>query len=226
MDQSSISADEVPQTNVIKKPVFVRVPANLFSYFFHPLFIPVYATWYLAFIHPYYFVGFEEKQKVWVLLRVALNMVFFPVLTIVLLKAVGFIDSVFLKTQKDRVIPYIAVGIFFFWMFLVFRNQEIPTILTSFIFSAFISSSVALIANIYFKISMHAIGAGGLLGLMLIVLFTHSTLPIALPLMITILISGIVCTSRMIVSDHTPADIYFGLFVGIFCQFIGAAFII
>ena len=211
----------------VHHPATTRFLAHFFSYVFHPLFIPLYVTYYLAFMHPGYFNGISENNKIWVLLRVANNMVFFPAMLVLLLKGVGFIDSIFLKTQKERIIPYIGSGIFFFWMYLVFRNQsEVPSILTAFIFSVFISSSVALIANIYFKISMHAIGVGGLLGLMLVIFITNTSSSITMPLVITILITGIVCTSRLIVSNHTQKDIYLGLLYGILCQAVGAWFLL
>lgn len=153
---------------------------------------------------------------------VFLNMVIFPGITVLLLKGVGFIDSVFLNSQKDRIIPYIAAGIFYFWMYLVFHNQiEIPSILTAFTFGVFISSSAALLANIYFKISMHAVGVGGLMGLMIVSLYTNPA-PLSLPLMVAILIAGIVCTSRLIVSDHSAKEIYAGLICGLICQFVAA----
>lgn len=208
-------------------PAIVTLFAKFFSYVFHPLFIPLYITWYLVFVHHSYFAGYGEQAKTWVLLRVALNMVFFPALTVLLLKGVGFIDSIFLKTQKDRIIPYMAAGIFFFWMYLVLRNQqEIPFILTAFIFGVFLTSSLALLANIYFKISMHALGCGGMLGLMIVVLNSNPASPFTLPLMIVIFIAGIVCTSRLIVSNHTQMDIYAGLFCGFICQLISAMFLL
>ena len=225
--QNTTGAGYVLSNGPARHPAIIRLFAHLFSYIFHPLFIPLYVTYYLAFMHPGYFNGISENGKVWVLLRVANNMVFFPAILVLLLKGVGFIDSIFLKTQKERVIPYIASGIFFFWMYLVFRNQsEVPSILTAFIFSVFISSSVALIANIYFKISMHAIGVGGLLGLMLVIFFTNTSSPVTLPLVITLLITGVVCTSRLIVSNHTQKDIYLGLLYGILFQAVGAWFIL
>jgi len=208
-------------------PGVVRFFAYLFSYIFHPLFIPLYAAYYLVFIHPGYFNGINDQGKLWILLRVAYNMVFFPMISVLLLKGVGFINSIFLKTQKERIIPYIISNIFFFWMYLVFRNQtEVSTILTAFVFSVFVSSSVALMANIYFKISMHAIGVGGLLGLMLVILFTNASSPLTLPFVVSLLIAGIVCTSRMIIGNHSQKDIYLGLLCGIFCQVIGAWFIL
>ena len=213
--------------NTYKHSAIVKILAKIISVVFHPLFIPLYVVYYLVFIHDGYFTGFSDKARSWVLIRVALNMIFFPAVTVLLLKGVGFIDSIYLRKQRDRIIPYMAAGIFFFWMYLVFRNQsEIPQILTAFTFGAFLSSSVALLANIYFKISMHAIGCGGMIGLMIVVLNTNPSSPFTLPLMIAIFITGLVCTSRLIVSDHMPGDIYTGLFVGFVCQFISAAFLL
>ncbi len=201
--------------------------AKFISYVFHPLFIPLYVCWYLVFIHHGFFAGFGDKAKTWVMLRIALNMVFFPALTVLLLKGVGFIESIFLRNQRDRIIPYMAAGVFFFWMYLVFRNQpDVPKILTAFTFGVFLTSSVSLIANIYFKISMHAVGCGGMIGLMIVVLNHNASSPFTLPLIIAILITGIVCTSRLIVSDHTQKDIYLGLFCGFVCQLFAAAFLL
>jgi hypothetical protein len=213
--------------STVSYPGIVRFFAYLFSYLFHPLFVPLYVTYYLVFIDPWYFNGINDQGKLGILLEVASNMIFFPMVSVLLLKGVGFIDSIFLKTQRERILPYITSNIFFFWMYLVFRNQpEVSSILTAFVFSVFLSSSVALIANIYFKISMHAIGVGGLLGLVLIITLYNSFSPVALPFALSLLIAGIVCTSRMIVSNHSPGDIYLGLFCGIFCQFIGAWFVL
>lgn len=208
-------------------PAPLRFAAGLISFIFHPLFIPLYVTWYLVFIHHGYFAGFGEQARVWVLLRVALNMVFFPALTVLLLKGVGFVDSIFLRTQRDRIIPYIASGIFFFWMYLVLRNQEeMPRIMTAFIFGAFISSSLALLVNIYFKVSIHAIGCGGMLGLLLVVLKTNAGSPFTLPFIVALLVSGLVCTARLMITDHTQKDMYVGLLCGALCQFVAAAYIL
>ena len=213
----------VDENNVV--PLGQKFSANLISYIFHPLFIPLYVGYFLMFIHPTYFVGYGSKEKYWLLIRVAYTMVFFPIITVLLLKAIGFIESVFLKTQKDRIIPYIACGIYFFWGYLVFRNQpSIPSILTAFTFAVFLSSSVALIANIYFKISMHAIGMGGVLGLF-VVIMNSNTMLMTGPLSLAFLITGMVCTARLLISNHSDKEIYMGLLVGIACQLVAAVII-
>ena len=218
LDRSTLN-----EPNTINHSSTTRFFAHVLSYVFHPLFIPLYVTWFLAFVHPSYFSGFSVLGKKKLLLLITINAFAFPAITVLLLKALGFIDSIFLKTQKDRIIPYIASGTFFFWTQYVLREQNyVPRILVAFMFGVFISSSAALIANIYYKISMHAIGMGGLAGLFLVIM-QQNTMLMTWPLSLVILLAGLVCTSRMIVSDHRPKEIYMGLLVGLVCQFVGAA---
>jgi nitrate reductase NapE component len=200
----------------------VKILAHLFSYLFHPIFIPLYAVAFLVFIHPSYFSGFSMAAKKQTLLIVFINAVAFPILAVVLLKAVGFIQSIFLKTQKDRIIPYMACGIFFFWAYLVFKNQtNYPLISSSFLLGVFLASSAALLANIYFKISMHATGVGGLLGIFLLIMKSNTML-MTWPLCIAIAITGLVCTARLLISDHSTKEIYIGLIAGLLSQFVAA----
>jgi hypothetical protein len=202
-------------------PWILRFWAQFFSVIFHPLFIPLIGAWFLAFVQPGYFTGIAPPDKTMIVIRVGYNTIFYPALTVVLLKALGFSKSILLKTQRERIVPYIATNIFYFWVFLVFRNQpEVPPILTGFIFGAFLASSAGLLANIYFKISMHALGLGSLCGLMLIIIFSGFTYAVFLTTMLVFLITGIVSTSRLIVSDHKPFHIYSAILISILCQLI------
>ena len=197
--------------------------ANFFSYIFHPIFVPLYAIAFIVYIHPSYFSGFSSKAKLYTILISAYNLIFYPLLSIVLLKAVGFIDSIFLRTKRDRIIPYMACGIFFFWAYTVFKKQETyPEILPSFILGVFLAASAGLIANIYYKVSMHAIAMCGWLGLFLVIAKSNSML-MTWPLALVLLCTGIVCTSRLIVSDHSEKDIYTGLVIGLLSQIVAAA---
>ena len=205
-----------------QEPLLIRLFAHLISYIFHPIFIPLYVTLFLLYLHPSYFTGLDTFNKHWLPLRIAYGTIFLPLVTVLLLKQLKFIDSVLLKTQKDRIIPYIACGIFFFWVYLVCRNDHnIPNIMTGFILGVFLASSAALIANIYYKISMHAIGMGGMVAVFLLI-FRDNSMLMTWPLCLAFILTGLVCTSRMIVSDHRPKEIYMGLLVGMACQLAGA----
>lgn len=207
-------------------PLPVKLLAHFFSYIFHPLFIPLYVVYFLLFVHPSYSAGFDSRTKYQAILIVALNAVFFPLFCVLLLKGLGFIQSVFLHTQKDRIIPYIASGVFFFWTWHVFRQQsQYNPIFASFFFGVLVTASAALLANIYFKISMHAMGMGGVIGLFLVIM-SYNTMLMTWPLCLAFLITGIVCTSRMIISNHTPSDVYLGLILGVLCQLAAALFML
>jgi hypothetical protein len=192
----------------------IRWGATILSYIFHPLFVPVYIAWFLITVQPYLFSGFTATQKVLSLIQVFIWYSFFPLVTVLLAKALGFIDTIYLKTQKDRIIPYVACGIYYFWACYVMRNRpEYPKEGAELAIAIFIASSAALIMNIYMKVSMHAISMG------ILVLFTATLAPLqaanyTIYLSIVVLIAGLVCTARMIISDHTPKEIYAGLFLG------------
>lgn len=203
----------------------LRVAAQAISYLLHPVFIPVYVAAFLLYVHPTAFAGFSATDRRQVLLIIGLNLVFFPLLTVFLLKALGFIDSLYLKSQRDRIIPYIASGIFYFWAYTVFRQQpQYPIVLTGFILGAFLSASAALIFNIYFKVSMHALGMGGWLGLFLLMAWAPG-MQMTWPLATVVLLTGLVSTSRLILGSHKPGDIYFGILAAILAQFIAALFL-
>ncbi|MEI7472167.1 MAG: hypothetical protein WCJ85_07905 [Chitinophagaceae bacterium] len=222
MDNQSPLLEKENGVNAIQQPLWLRIPAQVLSILFHPLFVPVYVVYFIIFVHPHYFSGFSTPDKAQVILIVLLNAVFFPLLSVLLLKGVGFIQSVFLHTQKDRIIPYMACSIFFFWTYHVFREQnQYPIVLTAFFFGILLSASAALMANIYYKISMHAIGMGGLIGIGLVIMKSNTML-MTWPLCIALLIAGLVCTSRLIVSNHTNREIYMGLVFGLLCQLVAA----
>jgi len=209
-----------------KPGIAARIFGNFFSYIFHPVFVPLYIIFFLLYIHPSAFSGFSEQEKKQTVLIILLNLVIFPLITVLLLKAVGFIDSLYLRTQKDRIIPYIASGIFFFWGYTVFKEQpQYPPVLTAFILGIFLASSAALLANIYFKVSMHAIGMGGWLGFFLLLFYRNSML-MTWPLCLALLITGLVCSSRLLLRSHEQKDIYGGLLIGMITQWVAAVVVL
>jgi hypothetical protein len=218
-----------PGVNNLKKEhhLLLRIFAHLFSVVFHPLFIPFYVVAFLVYCHPSYFSGIGFYTKFEILRSVAFNTILFPAFALLVMKGLGFVQSVLLHSRQDRIGPYLANMIFYFWMARVFFNfkPELTPVLATFMTGVFLTTAAGLIANIYLKISMHAIGCGGLLGIFIIIMKSNSML-MTWPLSIAILITGVVCTSRLMVSDHTQKEIYSGLAVGLICQFAAAIVIL
>jgi len=204
----------------LQQPAGIHLTAKIISYIFHPVFIPVYMTWFLVFVHPYLFAGFTGQNKIVVMIQAFVMFTFFPVVTVLLLKALKFINTIYLATQKDRVIPFIACGIWYFWIWYVWRNlPDYPREIVIFALAIFIASGFGLLANIYMKVSMHAISVGVMATFILLLAFNQA-ISFGIYISIALLIAGVVCTARFIVSDHTQKEVYAGLLVGIVSQLI------
>ncbi len=193
--------------------------AVFFSYLFHPLFVIGWVVLYLLYRNNIVFVGMADDMRIVVFLRVLSTSIFLPLVTVLLLKGLGFIQSIQLHTQKDRIIPYVACITFFFWTYYVSKQLNDPLELRAFLLSAFIAASASLLINNYMKVSMHAIGVGGMLCFFILLLFSNKVDEV-LPLLAAILITGITCSSRLVASNHTTAEVSVGLVAGAVIQFV------
>ena len=110
-------------------------------------------------------------------------------------------------------------------MYYLSRNfTDQPAVLKFFYMGIFVSTVFGLMLNNYFKISLHAMALGGALAA--IILFAmYYRLPLGISMSVTAMITGMVCTSRFLVSDHTSKEVYTGLFVGIGSQLIAYWFV-
>lgn len=204
-------------------PVWLTRLASFFSWLFHPLFLGVYMMYYIVFIHPDLFLAVPERVRIFRFITFVVNNLFFPLLIVMLMRWLGFSGSLQMRTPRERIVPYIASITFFFWTWHVFRNQsDSPEVLTDMCQGMFFASSLAIVLNNFSLVSMHAIGFGGLLGLMY-TLIDRGLAESAFPIMISILITGLVCTSRLILARHTPAEIVLGLLTGLATQLVAYA---
>ncbi len=204
--------------NNASKPL--RLAAQLVSYLFHPLFIPTYFMLYLIKVMPFEFVGITDWQLKMRMFSVFWLTAFFPAFAVFLLWRLKFSESIFLRTQKERVIPYVITMFFYWWMYYLSRNfTDQPLALKFFYFGIFIATSLGLIVNNFIKVSLHAIGVSGLLMAVLLVSFYY---PINNFIWVaaSILLSSVVVSARMIVSDHTKQELIIGFAIGIVTQLI------
>ena len=119
------------------------------------------------------------------------------------------------------------------------NNHQIPTAYTSFVLGATIALFFAFFINIFSKISAHAVGMGGMLGMVVItmLLFSYDTFTVTIfftqtlqlnmmtVFMLMIILSGLVGTARLILRAHDPRDVYGGFLVGFTAQFIALRFL-
>jgi hypothetical protein len=207
-----------------KQPALLRIAAKVISYIFHPLFIPVYLSWLIIQTQSYLFGSFSDWEKTMFVARFGVMYIMFPLVSVLLMKALGFVSSIHLKTQKDRIIPYVVCMIYYWWMWYVLHNQpEYPRQFVILSFAIFLASIGGLMANISIKISMHAI-AGGLMAAFVMLLGFSQDMNYGIFISVSILLAGAICTARFIDSDHTAKEIYLGLLVGIFSLLLAIKF--
>lgn len=205
---------EESQPSYNPNPV-LKVIANFLSYLFHPVFVPLYVIAFLLFVEPFLFIGASAQEKALTFGRAFINYTFFPLISVLLLKGLNLIGSIKLKDRKDRIVPFIVCNIWYFWIWYVWRGLPgAPHYLIVFALGVFLASSMGLLANIYIKISMHGIGLGTATAFLCLLSFDPSSSNITIYLALAILITGLVGTSRLLLSAHTPGEYYMGLAVG------------
>lgn len=190
----------------------IRAGAKVVSFVFHPLFIPVYIGWFFIKVLRL-FAALDEWHQTLLLIQFFVNYTLLPLFVVLLAKGVGFIETIYLKTQRDRIIPYIAVMVFYFWVWYVFRKQGFPKEAVLFSFAAFLSVCFGVFVNTFFKVSMHALSMGVVITLLLL-LSLKSSVNFGPYVSVGLLIAGLVCTARLVNNDHRPFDVYAGLFLG------------
>jgi hypothetical protein len=226
ISEKTIQTENLNETSKRLVSPILRWVASGISYIFHPLFIPTYVFLFLMKAFPYEFADITDWQLQMRLFGVFWLTAFFPAFSVFLLWRLKFSDSIFLRTQKERIVPYVISMFFYWWMYYLSRNfHDQPIVLRFFFMGIFIATVFGLILNNYFKISLHGMGVGG--ATTAIILFSiYYHLNFGGVISVCILLSGLVCSSRFLVSDHTNKEIYTGLAVGIGCQLLAYWFIL
>ena len=204
-----------------QQSLWLTIPAKVISYIFHPLFIPTYIFIFLVYQFPYEFSDITAWKLKLKIFSVFWMTAFFPAFAVFLLWRLKLSESIYLRTQKERIIPYFVTMFFYWWMYYLSKNQtDQPAVLKFFYFGIFWSSIIGVIINNFIKISLHTIAAGS--ALMAIILCSlYYQINLGLAISCVVLLTGIIATARLFVSNHTAFEIYTGLGLGVLCQLVG-----
>jgi len=207
------------QTASSQHSAALRGMAHVVSFVFHPVFMPVVMAMLIYQITPAGFAGMSGKQLGLAFVSIAVSTVLFPLFSILLMKPLGFISSYKMPTARERTIPLMATMIFYFWISHVFNNMAgaVPQVLKVLLLGNFWGIIVVFIVNIFTRVSMHTSAAGGMLGILFVLLITGSANMI-LPLFIALVVSGLIGTSRLILGAHQRGDVWLGYIIGIVVQ--------
>jgi len=178
------------------------------------------ATWFLLLLlktNPFIFAGMPMGVVIAV---VFINTFMFPAIAILLMRKLGFIDSLEMPDHKQRIIPMVATIIFYVWAYLAIKKINFPALMGTFMMGSLASLFIAFLINVFSKISLHMVGVSGVLAAMLFLVIVSPT-NIGYYLIGIILLTGAIASARLYLGAHTAKEVYTGFLVGIFGQILG-----
>ena len=124
-----------------------------------------------------------------------------------------------LGQRVRRMVPYVLSILCYFTCVYIMRSLHIPHFMSSIVVAALCIQIICAIVNGWWKISTHTAAIGGVVGALVAfaAIFGFNPLPW---LCITIIIAGILGTSRMILRQHSLSEVVSGFLVGVFVGWI------
>ncbi len=197
--------------------------AKLISYIFHPLLMPTYA-FLMLFNQKAYFAMIIPVSTRWRLSLIVFIVTFIlPLMLVLLLKSLKRIKSLEMYDRKDRNIPYVVTAWFSFILYLILNNTQLSPIFKYFTLGATLLIVFAFIVNLKWKISIHMLAIGGLLG-MFLGLTMMSVISNPWYLISLVFAAGLIGFARLKLLAHTQAQVYTGLLSGIAIMMILAVY--
>lgn len=193
----------------------VNAVARIVSVICHPLFLPTWVMALLLKIAPELFFGLDAKQQLLRVITVAYTTVTFPLLTVFLLWRLGFVENMYMRDQKERYVPLIASMLFYFWVFWLFHKQfQAHAALQVFLLAVFLSTVITFLFNLFSKVSMHT-AAFGVLSAFAFYMAWHGIQGAVILVVLSVCLTPIVASVRLYLKEHSPAQIYSGMGIGV-----------
>jgi len=197
-----------------KQNDFLNQLAKIITVVFHPLLMPAYGM-AIIFSAPTLFGYLPFNVKKLLLLIILVNNILLPLSLLPFFLHRNIITSWTISERKERNIPLIITTLLYCaTSYIVFRFP-IPVFLKSYIFGTAFLSLIVTFINFWWKISLHAAGAGALIGLVLILSIKMLT-PLDWYLIAVIVAGGLVLSARLKLNLHNPNQVWLGLFAGFF----------
>ena len=186
--------------------------SKIISHIFHPLLIPT-VGFLVLFYSGTYLSYLPLSIKAWITSIVFVCTFFLPLMFILFLRYQEIINTIRMKEKKDRHIPIIITFFLFVFCFYLIRRIDIPNMFYSFMLGGLISLLITFFITIWFKISMHMVGLGGLIALIIFISF-YLKVNLSFYLILVILFAGITGSARLHLKAHTPVEVYSGFVMG------------
>lgn len=172
-------------------------------------------------LNPYYYFSIETKRAIGI---VSYSTFFFPMVAILLMRKLDFIDDIEMPDKQQRIIPLIVVMVCYVWTYLSVKKSGFPPTYIWFILGCLISLFIAFFINVFQKLSLHVMALSGSL-MAVMMMFFYAQFDANYYLIAVVLILGAVASARLFLKAHTAKEINMGFMVGMLGQILAAYFI-
>lgn len=190
-----------------------RKTATLLSFVFHPLLMPCITLAVMMGTDPVVSQLLPVRMKLIILGLAFITTVLAPMSVIFLIRRVGLIASVYMKTREERGIPLLVIALFYYLTYYLLKGLHLPQIYALFFLSATLMIILLIAFNFFRKLSLHMAGLGAFTGLLTGMAIQYG-LNVTGFVMAAILISGMIGTARLKLDAHRPSDLYIGWLAG------------
>lgn len=164
--------------------------------------------------------AFSPSLRLSLLLVIFIGTFAFPSLLVFYLARMGYVGSLQLETLSDRRLPYfLTAGIYGFLAYLFgFQMQMVSLVapeISILLGSIGVSILLVGVVSLFWQISAHAVGIGGVLGGIAGLMLKQGIAELFWPLLTLVLLAGFVASARLQLNAHTPAQIGAGLGLGL-----------
>jgi membrane-associated phospholipid phosphatase len=186
--------------------------AKTLSYLFHPLFMPLLGVIFIFYSGSYVSYLPGDVKRI-ILLVVAANTLGLPLIMMPLFVQFGAVKSLAMETNKERILPLTFTLIPYVLSVYFLIKLPIPFIIASFMLGASLAVASCLIISYWWKISIHLVGIGGLVGFL--IAFSIRLYTDVFPfLLIAIFVAGLLASARLYSKAHKPTQVYTGFILG------------
>lgn len=187
--------------------------AMALSIIFQPIFVPIYSL--VILYHADTYITYAIPKDVWkyIFIITLLNTVIFPMSVFYYFLKSGLIESLHMHTAKERSLPFLSIIVFHLSTFYIFSRVPVPSLFLDLIIGAALSVAIAFVINLRWKVSIHMLGMGGIVGTIIGIILKYQVDAVPLVMALTIL-SGLVGFARLKLNAHTPLQVYVGFVLG------------
>lgn len=205
----------------MKQQKQIILTARILSMLFTPFYLPIVG---MAVLFTFSYLSiFPWSYKIQTLLLVYLFTILLPSLLIHLYRRYQGWNLIEMGQRERRMVPYIISIICYLTCIYVMEHTHMPHFMSSIMIAALAVQIVCATINIWWKISTHTAAVGGVGG----ALFAFSVYLGFNPVWwfcLVFLIAGILGTCRMVLRQHSLAQVVIGFWIGFLCAAVAILF--